>query len=151
MIASIENIACDGNLGAVSTAGLRQPGCNTVRRRIAGCLFVEVHEDIAFYVSVSPVEIDTVIRAAHEDVVDNLKDRARAFCAEEVNDVSTGVASFEDVVFEGEVFAVFDVFAMDHFTIDAMEDAVPCDQRRMQYFNGPLGRIRPGHVVDQHL
>ena len=104
MVVVDEDVAHNRDLGPIVVAVLWQACCDRIGRCVSSSVLAEVHEQIAFDVSICSVEIQPVITPTHKDVVEDLQHRPGPFCAQEVDDVAAIVAVLEEIVLNNQVF-----------------------------------------------
>ena len=86
---------------------------------------MEVHDNIALDPGIGGVEIDAVITAAEEDVVDKSADGARKLSTGEIDDVVVAGGCAEDVAFKEGVAVIRKTPEVDEFA--------SCEEQKLQF------------------
>ena len=115
MIVIEEDVSYDGNLGAVPLSGLRASRGNGVRGGGPRGVATEVHEDVALDMGVGPVQVEPVVAAAEEHVIEHLKDGPGPIGSQEIDDVVAAGAESEDIAIEDQILVALDILAVNHF------------------------------------
>ncbi|MBA7692460.1 hypothetical protein ES703_101027 [subsurface metagenome] len=119
---------------------------------VGGCCVrvrtVEIHKDVAFNVSICGVQVDSVISAAEENVVNRNEGEVAVIGAIPVNYV-IGAAYREDVAFQNQIFIAGHFYAVNRLTTGKPRDeTVAYDYLRVLHISDRvIISFRPNHIV----
>ena len=112
-----------------------------------------VQEDVAFNPGVCAIEIEFVIAATGEDVVDELNDGRRAVAAGEINDVVVAHGQAEKVPDENAASAALDAAGPMHrleCSRGVGKHAIADDEGRAVHVNVRRAGVAEGEVIEMH-
>ena len=127
VIAIVEEVAYDGDLGRIAAVG---PTGNRAGRDTARNRLVDIHKHIAFDVRVSPVEVEHVIARAAEHVVKDLQNRAGTLPAREIDNVVQPRRRSKIVALDNPIPARTQADAMNEFRAGGRWEAGVTDHER---------------------